>query len=1072
MTNKQSSSDNEGLYDDNTSSDSKKKGIELDSMSENDPLNDNFDFENDDLMEENKEPNMDLDRSEHGSQSSNYIPEIKRTKSYELATKYQERRQKLNRLRELKVKNKKVDEGTEDDLKKELEIDEHKLDLKNLLKRLETDEERGLTHEIAREKLEVNGPNVLTPPKKTPKFFKFLKEFTGGFALLLLAGSLLSGFGYALDTEAIDYLYLCIVLFLVVFITACFSYYQQAKSDAIMEGFKKLVPEFALVIREGEQQKIDSTLVVPGDIIVVKAGSKVPADFRILKTDNFKVDNSSLTGESEPVARSVECTSDNPLETHNLAFYSTLANEGVAKGVVIRTGDATLIGHIASLTIVTKPAPTPIHIEINKFIHLISYVAIFLGVVFFGFGISIKTPWITNLIFCIGIIVANVPEGLLSTVTVSLTLTAKRMSKKFVLVKNLESVETLGSTSVICSDKTGTLTQNRMTVAHLWYDSCSYNADTRIDHRFNQVDPSFQTLFDIMALCNNAIFLPDQQEVPVLKRKTDGDASESALLKFCEPIKKVKEYRLDYPKVAEILFNSKNKYQLSIHSDYEHENRPLKVVMKGAPERIIDRCSHILIEGKREKIDESWIQKFHDANNSFGSMGERVLGFCTMELDPEQYKHDFNFNVVKPNFPVEEGFTFVGLVSMIDPPKPGVREAVANCHSSGIKIIMVTGDQAITARAIAEDVGILTRGNVENGVGIVVTGSELKEMSSEDLDEIIKYDEIVFARTSPQQKLIIVEACQRAGHVTAVTGDGTNDAPALKKADIGVAMGIGGSDVAKEAANMILLDDNFASIVNGVEEGRLIFDNLKKSIAYTLTSNIPEITPFLTFITLGLPLPLTTLMILCIDLGTDLWPAISLAYETAETDIMKRLPRNSKTERLVSKKMISFTYLQIGMIQALAGFACYFVVLMDHGIRPTELFFKNIDFVDKNIILFGMDYDERMLALRTAQSAFLVSIVIVQWADLLISKTRRLSLFQQGLKNNKALISGLIFETVLVCLFIYLPGVNQVLGAEPLKFQYWLVAIPFSILIFLYDEGRKYFLRKTANGWVERFTQY
>lgn len=377
--------------------------------------------------------------------------------------------------------------------------------------------------------------------------------------------------------------------------------------------------------------------------------------------------------------------------------------------------------------------------------------------------------------------------------------------------------------------------------------------------------------------------------------------------------------------------------------------------MKGAPERILERSSTILQNGKAEPLDDAKKKEFNDAYEKLGGMGERVIGFSDLELPKDKFPPGFKFNSDDVNFPLEN-LRFVGLVAMIDPPRAAVPDAVAKCRSAGIKVIMVTGDHPITAKAIAKAVGIISDGNstvdeiaARDGKPVgevngkdakvaVITGNQLKDMTSQQLDDVLNnHSEIVFARTSPQQKLIIVEGCQRNGAIVAVTGDGVNDSPALKKADIGVAMGIAGSDVSKQAADMILLDDNFASIVTGVEEGRLIFDNLKKSIAYTLTSNIPEITPFLVFIVANIPLPLGVIAILCIDLGTDMLPAISLAYEKAEADIMKRKPRDPKKDRLVNSRLISLTYGQIGVMQALAGFFAYFVVMAENGFLPWTL---------------------------------------------------------------------------------------------------------------------------------------
>merc|ERR1711884_881303 len=537
----------------------------------------------------------------------------------------------------------------------------------------------------------------------------------------------------------------------------------------------------------------------------------------------------------------------------------------------------------------------------------------FLGVSFFILSFLLGYNWLDAVIFLIGIIVANVPEGLLATVTVCLTLTAKRMASKNCLVKNLEAVETLGSTSTICSDKTGTLTQNRMTVAHMWFDDEIHDCDTSEDQSGTsnyKAKPGYKPLETVAALCNRAEFKQDTTNMgyPVLKREVNGDASEAALLKCTElSLGDTLAFRGKNKKIAEIPFNSTNKYQVSIHEQAGKNNYLL--VMKGAPERILERCTTIHVNGQDLPMDQQWKDRFNAAYMALGGMGERVLGFCDFQLPADKFPQGFGFDTNDINFPLE-GLRFTGLISMIDPPRAAVPDAVSKCRSAGIKVIMVTGDHPITAKAIAKSVGIISEGNKtvedlkdEAGPGVevnardahacVVNGGELKDIKPEELDEILMYhSEIVFARTSPQQKLIIVEGCQRMGAIVAVTGDGVNDSPALKKADIGVAMGIAGSDVSKQAADMILLDDNFASIVTGVEEGRLIFDSLKKSFAFALTSTIPEISPFLLFILADVPLPLGTVTILCIDLGTDMVPAISMAYEEAESDIMKRMVRS------------------------------------------------------------------------------------------------------------------------------------------------------------------------------------
>merc|ERR1712073_202942 len=571
------------------------------------------------------------------------------------------------------------------------------------------------------------------------------------------------------------------------------------------------------------------------------------------------------TGESEPQARGPEFTHENPLETRNLAFFSTNAVEGTCVGMVVNIGDNTVMGRIAGLASGLDTGDTPIAKEIAHFIHIITAVAVFLGVTFFIIAFILGYNWLDAVIFLIGIIVANVPEGLLATVTVCLTLTAKRMASKNCLVKNLEAVETLGSTSTICSDKTGTLTQNRMTVAHMWIDNKIVEADTSEDQSGSgsqawKESSGWKTLERVAALCNRAEFKGGQDGVSILKREVNGDASEAAILKCTElSLGDVMGYRAKNKKVCEIPFNSTNKFQVSVHETEDKNDNRYLLVMKGAPERIVDRCSTIIVDGRELPMTEEWKNAFETAYMELGGLGERVLGFCDYMLPADKYPVGYPFDAEDVNFPLE-GLRFVGLMSMIDPPRAAVPDAVSKCRSAGIKVIMVTGDHPITAKAIAKSVGIISAGTLtvndyaqQVGVDVkdvnprdaracVVHGGEIKEMSEKQIDEILMYhSEIVFARTSPQQKLIIVEGCQRMGAIVAVAGDGVNDSPALKKADIGVAMGIAGSDVSKQAADMILLDDNFT--------------------------------------------------ILCIDLGTDMVPAISMAYEQAESDIMKRQPR-------------------------------------------------------------------------------------------------------------------------------------------------------------------------------------
>ncbi|XP_042906175.1 sodium/potassium-transporting ATPase subunit alpha-B isoform X1 [Parasteatoda tepidariorum] len=991
-----------------------------------------------------------------------------------------------------------------DELKQEVDMDEHKINIEELYARLGTNPETGLTAMQAREIYERDGPNALTPPKKIPEWVKFCKQLFGGFALLLWIGAVLCFIAYSIQVgtsegSVEDNLYLGIVLATVVIVTGCFSYYQEARSSKIMESFKNMVPQYATIIREGQKHTLPAEDVVVGDLVEVKGGDRVPADIRVISAQGFKVDNSSLTGESEPQTRSPEMTNENPLETRNIAFFSTNCVEGTGRGIVINTGDRTVMGRIANLASGLEMGDTPIAREIAHFIHIITSVAVFLGVTFFVIAFILGYYWLDAVIFLIGIIVANVPEGLLATVTVCLTLTAKRMASKNCLVKNLEAVETLGSTSTICSDKTGTLTQNRMTVAHMWFDNQIIEADTTEDQsglQYDKTSSGWKALSRVARLCSRAEFKPGQENVPILKRECNGDASESAILKCMElATSNVAAYRDQNRKICEIPFNSTNKYHVTIHEIDDSGTTSYLLCMKGAPERVLDRCSTIYINGKEKVLDDEMKEAFNNAYLELGGLGERVIGFCDFVLPTEQYPAGYPFDGDSQNFPID-GLRFLGLVSMIDPPRAAVPDAVAKCRSAGIKVIMVTGDHPITAKAIAKAVGIISEGNetVEDiaqrlnipiddvnpndAKAAVIHGSELRDMAPDQIDDILRnHTEIVFARTSPQQKLIIVEGCQRQGAIVAVTGDGVNDSPALKKADIGVAMGIAGSDVSKQAADMILLDDNFASIVTGVEEGRLIFDNLKKSIAYTLTSNIPEISPFLLFILADIPLPLGTVTILCIDLGTDMVPAISLAYETAESDIMKRQPRDPQKDKLVNERLISMSYGQIGMMQAAAGFFTYFVIMSENGFWPGRLLGLRREWDSAAVNDLTDSYNQewtfkdRKILEYTCHTAFFVSIVIVQWADLIICKTRRNSVLHQGMRNH-VLNFGLVFETAMAAFLCYTPGMDKGLRMYPLKFNWWLPALPFSLLIFVYDEVRRYILRRNPGGWVERETYY
>ncbi|XP_068384567.1 potassium-transporting ATPase alpha chain 1 isoform X1 [Eschrichtius robustus] len=992
-----------------------------------------------------------------------------------------------------------------ENMKKEMEINDHQLSVPELEQKYQTSATKGLSASLAAELLLRDGPNALRPPRGTPEYVKFARQLAGGLQCLMWVAAAICLIAFAIqasegDLTTDDNLYLALALIAVVVVTGCFGYYQEFKSTNIIASFKNLVPQQATVIRDGDKFQINADQLVVGDLVEMKGGDRVPADIRILQAQGCKVDNSSLTGESEPQTRSPECTHESPLETRNIAFFSTMCLEGTAQGLVVSTGDRTIIGRIASLASGVENEKTPIAIEIEHFVDIIAGLAILFGATFFIVAMCIGYTFLRAMVFFMAIVVAYVPEGLLATVTVCLSLTAKRLASKNCVVKNLEAVETLGSTSVICSDKTGTLTQNRMTVSHLWFDNHIHSADTTEDQSgqtFDQSSETWRALCRVLTLCNRAAFKSGQDAVPVPKRIVIGDASETALLKFSElTLGNAMGYRERFPKVCEIPFNSTNKFQLSIHTLEDPRDPRHVLVMKGAPERVLERCSSILIKGQELPLDEQWREAFQTAYLSLGGLGERVLGFCQLYLSEKDYPHGYAFDVEDMNFPTS-GLCFAGLVSMIDPPRATVPDAVLKCRTAGIRVIMVTGDHPITAKAIAASVGIISEGsetvediasrlrvpvdqvNRKDARACVINGMQLKDMDPSELVEALRtHPEMVFARTSPQQKLVIVESCQRLGAIVAVTGDGVNDSPALKKADIGVAMGIAGSDAAKNAADMILLDDNFASIVTGVEQGRLIFDNLKKSIAYTLTKNIPELTPYLIYITVSVPLPLGCITILFIELCTDIFPSVSLAYEKAESDIMHLRPRNPKRDRLVNEPLAAYSYFQIGAIQSFAGFTDYFTAMAQEGwfpllcvgLRPYWEDHHLQDLQDS----YGQEwtFGQRLYQQYTCYTVFFISIEMCQIADVLIRKTRRLSAFQQGFFRNRILVIAIVFQVCIGCFLCYCPGMPNIFNFMPIRYQWWLVPMPFGLLIFVYDEIRKLGVRCCPGSWWDQELYY
>lgn len=1024
--------------------------------------------------------------------------------------------------------------------KREYSLTEHMLGLSELEPLFASNFKDGLTEVDAAERLERDGHNCLTPPPKTHWLLKALAHIAGGFAILLWIGSILCFSVYGIDNSDIENLVLGIVLAAVVLLTGLFSWYQESKSDAVLEGFLKLQPQTCDVLRDGKFNSIPAENLVKGDVVRLQFGKKIPADVVILESTGVKVDNSSLTGEAEPLKRTPGHTDESPWRSRNVAFFGTNCVEGTGKGLVVRCGDDTAIGNIASATMGGEKPEALMKAEIENFVNIIACIAMTIGIVFLIAGIALGIPPVDMVIYAIAIIVANVPEGLLATVTVALTITAQRMAEKNVLVKSTLIVETLGSITAVASDKTGTLTQNRMTVRSVIFpDGASTTAaHTRRTSFVNVMEdreftisatfiPYYRTLIKTAGLCNHATF--DERESEILARRTNGDASENALLKFSHSNGNVDFLRTEWPEIACIPFNSHNKFMVTIHKS---ESSPdYMMLMKGAPERILEKCTTYKdpdAGGDVKPFTEDVKNKVIAANTSLAENGERVLAFAQFTLTGLPANFEFETeDIDKLNFDIMN-MEFAGMISLEDPPREEVPASIISCHEAGIKVIMVTGDHPLTARSIAAQIGILTEADGgkaapiwdqhaspetrrdESKSGVVVTGGDLAGLDEDDWNYILTRNGIVFARTLPTQKQDIVAKLQDRNNVVAVTGDGVNDSPALKKADVGIAMG-SGSEIAKEAADLILMDDNFASIVKGIEEGRLIFSNLKKSIAYTLTSNIPEILPFLAFIALNMPLGMTTIMVLCVDLGTDIMVAISYAYETSESDIMKHAPRDRHKDKLVTPQLISWSYIQIGIIQAFAAFTAFFYVLNREGFSTAFLMNGKVgqewweecteaDFAkgdckcqdtgaqipmvccyensevnsDETSLYIGdncADLDYRELALRKAQTAFLATIVICQIGCGLAAKTRRNSIISQGLENT-VFNWGVFQEVSLIILLVYVPFLNSAFGTEPMEGYEWLIGFPFALLILGYDELRKYIIRSYPDSTYAHIFAY
>jgi sodium/potassium-transporting ATPase subunit alpha len=829
------------------------------------------------------------------------------------------------------------------------------------------------------------------------------RHFLNFFAILLWTGSILSFVAESISPGE-GYLYIGAALAAVVILNAAFTFIQEYQSEKIMESFGKMMPASIEVSRGGRRTTVPASEIVPGDIMHMAEGDRIPADGRLIEEAAMKVDHSSLTGESEPQLRKLACTHENILESRNMVFSGTLVQSGRGTALIFGTGMNTQLGRVAGLTRTTASVRSPLRIEIDHFIRVISAIAIILGMTFFVVSVLIGNPLMGSIIFAIGIIVANVPEGLLPTVTLALSMAARRMARNKALIKRLESVETLGSTTVICTDKTGTITENRLAVTTIYLNLSERNVhETGIPGL-----PGMDVLLETATLCNNARLGEGG--------KVLGDPTETALLSFARSHVDVHALAASHPRLAEHPFDSNTKRMVTVNGNGTGE----RTYIKGAPEVVLKSCENFLVEGEARPLTRAERSRIGERYDRLASRGERVIALAYR--DGEAY--------------AESDHIFIALVGMIDPPRPEIPEAVAICKKAGIRVIMVTGDYGMTAQAIARRARMLSSGRAS-----VMRGDELDTIDDERLTEFLRKDDIIFARTTPIQKLRVVRTLQAMGEVVTVTGDGVNDAPALKHADMGVAMGLSGTDVAREAADMVLLDDNFATIVKAVEAGRTVFGNIRKFIAYILTSNVPEILPFIAFVLLGIPLPLTVVLILAIDLGTDLLPALGLGMERPEVDVM-RLPPRHRGERLLTPRLLFMSYGIVGMIEAAAGFTAYFVVLHKGGWT------------------WGTQLGPHDPLYARAITAFFAAVVICQVANVMNARTNRESVITKGLLSNRLILMGIAAELGALAFLAYSPFAHQVFGTHSLTLWELGIALPFAAFMFAVDELNKYRIRR------------
>jgi len=869
----------------------------------------------------------------------------------------------------------------------------------------------GLSRAEAERRLDEYGPNEVEKVAGVPLWLRFVKEFITFFSLLLWVAAGLAFFAAWSDPgqgmAKVGYAIVVVIL-----VSGVFSFWQEYRVERTLAALRNLLPQQAQVLREGKVTRIPAAQLVPGDIVHLEQGDNVPADCRLIEAFGARVNNAAITGESLPKARQAEASKAVDLiDSKNLVLAGTSLVSGQARAVVFATGMHTEFGKIAHLTQTAREKVSPLRKEIAHLSRLTAILAVLISLLFFSLGWVIGIPFWKDFIFAIGIIVAMVPEGLLPTLTLALVLATQRMAKRNVLIRYLPSVETLGSTTVICTDKTGTLTQNRMIVRQLYLGE-RFDSAAAAERKRGLVD-HYRPFFLATRMCQD-LKETESQGTPAFL----GDPMEVALVEMARQF--IADLPVE-PRLDEIPFDADRMRMSTVHQTPEG---PV-LYCKGAPESVLPLCQRVLANGRIEPLGDDVRASIVLAQGAMAQQGLRVLAFAYRQLAAGHGRER-----------LEEDLVFAGLAGLEDPPRPEVPKALRKCQEAGIRVIMVTGDHPQTAAAIAREIGL-----VKSESPTIITGEQLRRLAPMQLQLALDAGEIIFARVVADQKLRIVEALRNKHHVVAVTGDGVNDAPALKAAHIGIAMGIAGTDVAKEAADMVLLDDNFASIVSAVEEGRAVFDNIRKFLTYVLVHNVAELIPYLGFILFRIPLALTPVQALSIDMGSDSLTALGLGVERPDPQIMRRPPR-PYGERLMNWPLALRAYLFLGLIEAAGAMAAFFFVLNGAGWK------------------YGQSLAANDPLYLQATTACLTAIIALQIVNVFLCRSATRSVFSTGLLGNALIIVGVISEVAILLLISETPWGNLLLGTAPVRGEVWTVVVAFAAGIFLFEELRKWLARR------------